>query len=51
MLRSRPMPFTFDVSLAFGWHVTIFVSWGSLAVVALAILTAVGTKVLVSNPR
>jgi hypothetical protein len=42
------MPFTFELA-AFGWHATIFVSWGSLAVLTLLVIIAVGTKLLVAN--
>jgi|tagenome__1003787_1003787.scaffolds.fasta_scaffold17584047_1 hypothetical protein len=43
------MPLTFELA-AFGWHATIFVSWGSLAVLALLVIIAVvGTKLLAAN--
>jgi hypothetical protein len=43
------MPFTFELA-AFGWHATIFVSWGSLAVLALLVTVAVvGARLLVTN--
>lgn len=43
------MPFTIEFA-AFGWHGTIFVSWGLLAVVALLVVGAIlGAKLLLGN--
>ncbi len=43
------MPFTFELA-AFGWHATIFVSWGSLAVLTLVVIAVVAIKLIVASP-